>query len=78
MVQCHAEGRGNGRQGTVAPWPQWAYSPRTGPAPGQGAGAAGSRGSLAPSGGERREAGQTIGRHAKRDVVVPARLLKLT
>ena len=22
--QCHAEGRGNGRQGTAAPWPQWA------------------------------------------------------
>ena len=35
-------------------------------------------GSLAPSGGERREAEQVIGRHAKRDVVVPARRAKLT
>jgi hypothetical protein len=57
---------------------QRAYA--TGPAQrrGEGAGAAGSRGSLAPSGGERREAEQAIGRHAKRNVVVPARLLKLT
>ena len=52
-------------------------APRGGAA-GAGAGAAGSRGSLAPSGGERREAEQAIGRHAKRNVVVPARLLKLT
>jgi hypothetical protein len=58
---------------------------RSGPIPlapaqrrGEGEGAAGSRGSLAPSGGERREAEQAIRRHAKRDVVVPARLLKLT
>jgi len=28
--------------------------------------------------GEKREAEQAIGRHAKRNVVVPARLLKLT
>ena len=34
--QCHAEGRGNGRQGTAAPWPQWAYSFLPGPVPGRG------------------------------------------
>ena len=56
---------------------QRAYA--TGPAQrrGEGAGPAGSRGSLALSGGERREAEQAIGRHTNRDVVVPARLLKL-
>ncbi len=36
------------------------------------------RRSLAKSGGQRREAEQTIGLHAQRDVVVPARLAKLT
>ena len=49
--QCHAEGRGNGRQGTAAPWPQWAYSSLPGPAPGRGRGRGLEPGSLAPSGG---------------------------
>ena len=38
----------------------------------------GEPGSLMPSWGERREAEQAIGRHAKRDVIVPARLAQLT
>ena len=49
--QCHAEGRGNGRQGTAAPWPQWAYSFLPGPVPGRGRGRGLEPGSLAPSGG---------------------------
>ena len=49
--QCHAEGRGNGRQGMAAPWPQWAYSSLPGPAPGRGRGRGLEPGSLAPSGG---------------------------
>ena len=53
-------------------------------APAQGGRGRGGRGrglepgSLEPSGGQRREAEQAIGRHAKRNVLVPARLLKLT
>ena len=71
---CLAEGRGNVRQarprhGSSGPIPLAQL---------RGEGAAGSRGSLTPSGGERREAEQAIGRHAKRDVVVPARLAQLT
>jgi hypothetical protein len=64
--------------GTSAPWPQWAYSPLPGPAPGRERGRGREQGSLTPSWGERREAEQAIGRHEKRDVVVPARLAQLT
>jgi hypothetical protein len=72
--KCRAEGRGNVRQarprhGSSGPIPLAQL---------RGEGAAGSRGSLTQSGGERREAKQAIGRHAKRDVVVPARLAQLT
>ena len=80
--------RGGGGARADRAGPEWRAERGEAAGPGPGAGAAGrSRGGpgcgrelglLAPSGGERREAEQAIGRHAKRDSVVPARLLKLT